>query len=85
MPHHKSTVKRVRTSAVARLRNRAYRRRLANAMRKVREAETFEQGQELLKSSVSLIDKLVNKKIIHRNNAANRKAKLARMVAKLQK
>jgi small subunit ribosomal protein S20 len=41
------------------------------------------EAQELFKKVASLIDRLAKKNIIHKNNAANKKSKLARLVNKI--
>ena len=84
MPHHKSCVKRVKTSAAARTRNRAYKSRLHTAMRQIHDAKTREDAEQLQSGVISLIDKLEHKGILHKRNAANKKSKLNRFVGKLQ-
>ncbi len=76
MPQHKSCEKRMRTSAKARSRNRAYRAKMKWAVRHVREAKTREQGETALQDAVKVLDRLAGKGIIHRNRAADRKSRL---------
>ncbi len=84
MPHHKSCAKRVKTSAAARLRNRIYKSRLHTAMRRIYSVTTREEAEQLHPGTVSLIDKLERKGILHKKNAANKKSKLSQFVSRLQ-
>ena len=83
MAHHKSTIKRVQTNARDALRNRHYRSLLKTQIKKVRAAETKEEGEKLYRDATSALDRMVNKGIIHRNKAANQKSKLSAFVGKL--
>ncbi|MHB2150984.1 30S ribosomal protein S20 [Calditrichota bacterium LG25] len=84
MAHHKSAIKRIRTEQKARSRNRYYKRRVKEAIKSVLSSQNKEEAVENFKRTVSLLDKLVNKRIFHRNKAANRKAKLARYINSLE-
>ena len=83
MPHHKSCIKRIKTSGKANAKNRAYRSRMKTAIKKVRTAENKETALSEFKSASSLLDKMVNKNIIHRNNASNKKSRLEKLIAGL--
>jgi len=83
MAHHKSTQKRIQTNARDTERNRHYKSALKTQMKKVRSAETKEDGQKMFREATSLLDKLVNKGMIHKNKAANQKSKLSAFVEKL--
>ncbi len=85
MAHHKSAIKRIRTERKARSRNRYYKRKVKEAIKAVMNSQTREEAFEKFKYTYSLLDKLVNKGIFHRNKAANRKAKLARYLNSLEK
>ena len=79
MPNHKSAEKRVRQNEKRRDINRGNRGRLRTGIKKLRAAmESGEAGsaQELLPQTVSLIDKAVQKGVIHRNAAARYKSRL---------
>jgi small subunit ribosomal protein S20 len=84
MPQHKSCKKRLRTNEKARIRNRTYKSKAKRLEKKVLSLTSRDEAQRELKTAVSLIDRLVNKGIIHRNTAANHKAKLSRHVQSLQ-
>lgn len=83
MAHHKSTLKRIQLNARDHERNRHYKSELKTQIKKVRSAETKEDGQKLFRETTSLLDKLVNKGMIHKNKAANQKSKLSAFISKL--
>ena len=79
MPNHKSAEKRVRQTERKNKVNRMNRSRVRTAIKKLRSALKLKdatQSQELLPTTVSLIDKMVNKGIMHRNTAARHKSRL---------
>ncbi|HEX8559279.1 MAG TPA: 30S ribosomal protein S20 [Pyrinomonadaceae bacterium] len=79
MPNHKSAEKRVRQNEKRREINRGNRGRLRTGIKKLRAAmESGDAGatQELLPKTVSLIDKAVQKGVLHRNAAARYKSRL---------
>ncbi len=84
MAHHKSAIKRIKTNERNHARNKMYKTRIKNQIKKVRAAENKEEGQRLFRQTESLLDKLVVKGIIHRNTAANKKSKLAKHVQNLE-
>jgi small subunit ribosomal protein S20 len=78
---HSSALKAHRQSLKRRERNRHLRSRLRTAIRDMRAA--LDEGntvhaQESLRSTVSLIDKMVTKGIIHGNTAARHKSRLSK-------
>jgi small subunit ribosomal protein S20 len=86
MPNHKSAEKRVRQNEKRRAVNRSSRSDLRTQIKKLRAALTASdknQSQELLTPTVSLIDKAVNKGILHKNTAARYKSRLTTHVGKL--
>jgi small subunit ribosomal protein S20 len=82
MANHKSALKRVRQTQKRNEINRSNRSKLRTAIKKVRTAiaGADSAAPELLLSSVSLIDKAVNKGTIHRNTAARYKSRLTKHV-----
>ncbi len=54
---------------------------MKTAIKRVKSAENQETALSEFKAASSLIDKMVNKKIIHRNNAANKKSRLQKHLA----
>lgn len=83
MANHKSSLKRIRSSAATRLRNRYQAKTTRTYIRKLRATTDKTQAEELLKSVVSMLDKLAKKNIIHKKKADNNKSKLAKFVATL--
>ena len=88
MPNHKSAEKRMRQNEKRRDINRGNRGRLRTGIKKLRAAiEGGEAGsaQELLPATVSLIDKAVQKGVLHRNAAARYKSRLTARVTEAGK
>ncbi|WP_026460785.1 30S ribosomal protein S20 [Schaalia suimastitidis] len=86
MANIKSQIKRIRTNEKRRLRNQAVKSELKTLVRKAREAVEAgdkEAAVEALRVASRKLDKAVSKGVIHKNQAANRKSKLARRVASL--
>jgi len=82
----KSQIKRIRTNEKRRQRNLAVKSELKTLVRKTREAVEAgdkEAAIEALRVASRKRDKAVSKGVIHRNQAANRKSKLARRVQSL--
>jgi small subunit ribosomal protein S20 len=85
MASHESAVKAHRQSLVRREANRQYRSRLRGALRAIRTA--IDSGdsakvKEALRETISLVDRMAGKKVIHRNAAARYKSRLAKRVSK---
>ena len=85
MASHDSAVKAHRQSLLRREANRQYRTRLRSALRNIRVA--IDSGdpakvKDALRETISLVDKLAGKKVIHRNAAARYKSRLAKRVSK---
>lgn len=83
MAHHKSCIKRIRTSQEANLRNRQYRSRMRTEIKKLRAMTGRDEADNQLRSVTSLLDRLVCKGIIKPNAASNRKSALTKLVAQL--
>ncbi len=81
MPHHKSCKKRVKTNEKSRIANREIKSRINTASKKVVNADSKEAAQEALKGAYSVLDKAVKVNVLHKKNAANKKAKLSAKVA----
>ncbi len=84
MAHHKSALKRIRQSRRRRLYNRAKKRMIKDAIRSVKSASNYNDGLENLKKAMSILDKVTTKGVIHKNNAANKKSLLSKLVYKLK-
>ncbi|RRC94562.1 MULTISPECIES: 30S ribosomal protein S20 [Schaalia] len=86
MANIKSQIKRIRTNEKRRIRNQAVKSELKTLVRKTREAVEAgdkEAALEALRVASRKLDKAVSKGVIHRNQAANRKSKLAKRVQSL--
>ncbi|MFN0084902.1 MAG: 30S ribosomal protein S20 [Blastocatellia bacterium] len=87
MPNHKSAEKRDRQNAKRNAINTAGRSRLRTAIKKMRaaiDAGQFDEAQTILPETVSVIDKSVQKGVMHRNAAARYKARLTSHVNELK-
>jgi small subunit ribosomal protein S20 len=80
MANHKSAIKRIRANEAKRLRNRYQAKTTRTFIKRLKGVTDKSEAQELLKGVTSMIDKLAKKNIIHKNNAANKKSKLTKMV-----
>ncbi len=86
MANHKSAEKRVRQNAKRKEINRSNRSKLRTSIKKLRTAVAGQDkaaSTELLFPTVSLIDKAVNKGILHKNAAARHKSRLTKHVNSL--
>jgi small subunit ribosomal protein S20 len=82
---HESALKAHRQNVKRREHNRQLRTRLRSALRDIRAAiDTNDPAQvkDALRQTISLVDKLAGKGLIHRNTAARYKSRLAGRVAK---
>ncbi len=84
MANHKSALKRVRSDAKKRARNRYYHKTARNAVRELRASSDASAVQEQMPKVVSMIDKLAKNNVIHKNKAANLKASLAKHLKAIQ-
>ena len=83
MANHKSSLKRIRSSAAKRLRNRYQAKTTRNLIKKLRNTSDAGEAKELLPRVVSMLDRLAKKNVIHKNKAANNKSKLTKLVNSL--
>ncbi|WP_449277460.1 30S ribosomal protein S20 [Leucobacter sp. GX24907] len=86
MANIKSQIKRIKTNQKATDRNRAYKSELRTVVRAAREAIAAGDkaaAESKLQTASRKLDKAVSKGVIHKNQAANRKSKLAAKVAAL--
>ena len=85
MASHASALKAHRQSLKNREHNRQFRSRLRGALKDIRVAidgKDLAGAKTALKATVSLIDKMASKGIIHRNAAGRYKSRLATRIAK---
>ena len=79
MPNHKSAEKRVRQSEKRRVINRGNRSKVRTYIKKVRAALDSKENDEIqsaLPETISVIDKAVQKGVMHKNAAARYKSRL---------
>lgn len=87
MANIKSQMKRNLTNEKARLRNKAVKSDIRTAIRRTREAVAagdLTKATEAQRVAARKLDKAVSKGVLHKNNAANKKAAMAQKVASLQ-
>ena len=87
MANIKSQIKRIKTNEKARLRNKAVKSELRTAIRRTRaavDAGNLAEATEAQRVAARKLDKAVSKGVLHKNNAANKKAALAKRVGTLQ-
>ena len=87
MANTKSAEKRHRQSLEQRARNRGHRSRLRTAIKNLRTAMQSgdaAKAREILPQTLSVIDKIAQKGVIHSNAADRYKSRLAKRVATLQ-
>ena len=83
MANHKSALKRIRSDKAKYLRNRYQAKSTRTFIKKLKNTTDKAEAEELFKKVSGMIDKLAKKNIIHKNKAANNKAKLAKHVNSL--
>ena len=86
MPNHKSAEKRDRQNKKRNAINSSNRTRLRNQIKKLRSAIATgdkETAQSLLAATVSVIDKSIQKGVLHRNAAARHKSRLTQHINEL--
>jgi small subunit ribosomal protein S20 len=83
MAHSKANKKHMIVSAKKNILNRAARSRIRTAIKTVTEAKVKETAVTALKNVYSVLDKNVKSGILHKNNAARKKSRLAKMTAKV--
>jgi small subunit ribosomal protein S20 len=85
MASHASALKAHRQNVVRREHNRQLRSRLRSALRDIRTAVDSgdpQQVKDALRNTISLVDKMAGKGVIHRNAASRYKSRLAKRVSK---
>lgn len=92
MANSKSAIKRIRTAERNRLRNKAYKSALRTLTKNYFSAvetytaeptaENMETAQQAMSAAYSKIDKAVKRKVLHRNNGARKKSRIAKALEK---
>ncbi|MGA8988559.1 30S ribosomal protein S20 [Aeromicrobium sp.] len=86
MANIKSQIKRNRQNELARERNRSVRSALKTAVRRFTEAAdagNADEAKKLANEATRKLDKAASRKVIHKNQAANRKSAIAKKAASL--
>lgn len=87
MANIKSAIKRNKQNEKKRIRNRVYRgtaRTFVARARKAIDAKDGENAKAAVLEAISALDKAAQKGVIHKNNAARRKSRLAKKLATLK-
>lgn len=88
MPQHKSAKKRMRQNTKRRLVNRMVKSRIKTFEKKLLSAineQNETESEKLLRSTIHYIDTAASHKVIHKNKADRKKARLTKKVQKLSK
>ena len=88
MPNIKSAKKRVLVNTKKAEQNKSIRSKVKSAIKKVEalvKENDLQAAKIALSDAFSIIDSACSKNILHANNAANKKARLAKKVASLEK
>jgi len=85
VPRIESAKKAMRQGRARHERNRAQSSALRSAVKRVRAATAPDQASEAYKIAARLLDRAARKNLIHPNNAARHKTRLAAVVRKLSK
>ena len=83
MANHKSAIKRTRSNAAKRARNRYQHKTTRTFIKRLKSASAKSEAEPQFANVVSMVDKLAKRNIIHKNKASNIKGKLAKVVAGL--
>ena len=84
MAQHKSAKKRIRSNEKRKTRNKGVLSKVKTLVKNVRTAEDKAKAEEHLKTAVSYLDKIGNKKVLHKNNISRKKSSLTRYVNSLK-
>jgi small subunit ribosomal protein S20 len=86
MPHRHSALKKLRQDKKRRLRNLKIKNDIKNKIKKLKkllQEKKLEEAKKQLNLVYSCLDKAAKKKIIHQNNAARKKSRLAKLLLKV--
>lgn len=82
---HKSSIKRARQTVKRRQKNRVKRDQIKEVIKNVQGAKTPAEHQEAFKKATKVISRLATKGMLHKNTAARRQSRLAKLGNKLAK
>jgi len=82
LANHKSAIKRARQDEKKRSRNKTVKTQMKNAVKSVRTAAAEKKGDSLtiLQQAQAVIDKSAKKGVIHKNAAARKISRLAKLI-----
>ncbi len=83
MPQHKSAIKRVRQNEKRNEHNRRQRSTMRTLVKRVTKTTDKTEAETALRAAVGYLDRMAQKGIIHKNNAANKKSSLTKLVNNL--
>lgn len=84
MAHHKSALKRIRQNEKRRIYNRRNKTIAKKIIKAIQKSKSFDEADELLSQAYKVLDRISAHRVIHKNNAAHKKSRLARFVNKLK-
>ena len=87
MANHKSALKRIRQNEKRRLHNRTYRNRARTLVRQARtaiESGDLDEARQATRVAIRDLDSLASRGVVHSRNAARRKSRLMRQLARLE-
>lgn len=87
MANLKSAIKRARTNQKKRLRNQPYRSKMRTQIKKVIsliETQDLENATSEFHKAISIIDRAVQKGVVHRNHGNRQKSRLAKRLNELK-
>ena len=79
-----TVLKRVRQSIKANARNKNYKTAMKTALKKVLNETNKEKALEMADKAFSTIDKTASRGVIHKNKAANQKAKISKHIKNIK-
>jgi small subunit ribosomal protein S20 len=83
MAHHKSALKRIKIGERNRQRNRYHLSTMRTKIKQVLNSKNKEEAITNYDSAASILDVMVKKRVLHKNTASNKKARLMRYVNSL--
>ncbi|MEN3046767.1 MAG: 30S ribosomal protein S20 [Candidatus Hydrothermales bacterium] len=75
-----SVLKRERQNEKRRIRNRIYKLKIKNVIKKIRKASNTEEKKLLFKELQSIVDKAVKRGVIHENKGARIKSRISKLL-----
>ncbi|MFW5889815.1 MAG: 30S ribosomal protein S20 [Marinilabiliaceae bacterium] len=83
MANHQSAKKRVRQINKRKVHNKYYAKTMRNAVKKLRDTTEKSEAEAMYPKVTSMIDRMAQKNLIHKNKASNLKSSLAHHINKI--